>query len=134
MTDAEVIKALPQIKYGGCKGCTYGILSGDDRCGMKGCKIARDALTLIQRQQADIIMLEQNRVTFPERIKIVDNARKQAVREFAEVMKENLQNVAKEEIMGCEYYLIGLSFIDNLAKEFGKDINVLTNPEQVEGE
>jgi predicted transcriptional regulator len=58
----------------------------------------------------------------------IEKAKEQAVREFAEIMKENLKNVAKEEIMGREYYLIGLSFIDTLVNEmFG-------NPEQQEGE
>lgn len=47
----------------------------------------------------------------------VEKAKAEAVREFAEVMKENLKNVAKEEIMGREYYLIGLSFVDNLVNE-----------------
>lgn len=58
----------------------------------------------------------------------IENAKEQAVREFAEIMKENLKNVAKEEIMGREYYLIGLSFIDTLVNE------LYGNPEQVKGE
>lgn len=58
----------------------------------------------------------------------IEKAKEQAVREFAEVMKENLKNVAKEEIMGREYYLIGLSFIDTLVNE------LYENPEQQEGE
>ena len=49
---------------------------------------------------------------------ILSRLREDAVREFAEVMKKKLQNAAKVEIMGCEYYPIGLPFIDNLVNEF----------------
>lgn len=115
MNDKEIIKALPQIKYGGCKGCAYGILSGDDRCGMKGCKIARDALDLIKRQQTDIIMLKQNRVTLPERIEIVDNARKQAVREFADRLKSKCRDSV--ELDDYRMTVVTKSDIDDLANE-----------------
>ncbi len=47
----------------------------------------------------------------------IEKAKEQAVREFAEAMKKKLQNVAKVEIMGCEYYPIGLPFIDNLVNK-----------------
>lgn len=44
------------MRYGGhgCKNCKYDNGKGDDRCGLKGCKIARYALDLITRQQAKI--------------------------------------------------------------------------------
>ena len=55
LTDNEIVKALPKVLYGGhgCKNCKYDNGKGDDRCGLKGCKIARYALDLINRLQAD---------------------------------------------------------------------------------
>ena len=55
MTDNEIIKALSNMTYGGhyCSKCKYDNGKGDDRCGLKGCKIARYALDLITRQQAE---------------------------------------------------------------------------------
>ena len=53
-TDEEIIKALSGIFYGGaCIGCRYGITKGEDRCGLKGCKIARRAIDLINRLKAE---------------------------------------------------------------------------------
>ena len=56
MTDKEIIKALELKKYGGhsCVKCKYGSTKGEDRCGIKGCNITRNALDLINRQQAEI--------------------------------------------------------------------------------
>lgn len=54
LTDSEIVKALPKMLNGGhgCKNCKYDDGKGDDRCGLKGCKIARYALDLINRLQA----------------------------------------------------------------------------------
>ena len=62
MTDKEIIKALEGMTYGGhsCMHCKYGTTKGDDRCGLQGCKIGRDALDLINRQQAEIERLTVN--------------------------------------------------------------------------
>ena len=56
MTDNDIIKALGDISYGGhsCTKCKYKITKGEERCGLKGCKIARNALDLINRQKAKI--------------------------------------------------------------------------------
>lgn len=56
LTDSEIVNALSKVRYGGhgCKNCKYDNGKGDDRCGLKGCKIARYALDLITRQQAEI--------------------------------------------------------------------------------
>ena len=61
MTDNEIIKALPKMLYGGhtCRNCKYGNGKGDDRCGLKGCKIARNAIDLIIRQQEEIERLRK---------------------------------------------------------------------------
>ena len=55
LTDKDIIKALPNMTYGGhyCAKCKYDNGKGNDRCGLKGCKIARYALDLITRQQAE---------------------------------------------------------------------------------
>lgn len=159
MTDAEIIKALPQIKYGGCKGCTYGIFSGDDRCGMKGCKIARDALDLIRRQQEEINhFAEVNKMVaepktaeaedetlkklLTQRVEFIPNnydikvIQRHAVREFANKLKEQAFNCDISFGLGSQHIrqAVAIDDIDNLVKEFGKDINVRANPEQVKGE
>ena len=56
MTDNEIIKALEGMTYGGhsCMHCKYGTTKSEDRCGLQGCKIGRDALDLINRQKAEI--------------------------------------------------------------------------------
>ena len=55
LTDKDIIKALPNMTYGGhyCAKCKYDNGKGNDRCGLKGCKIARYALDLINRLQAE---------------------------------------------------------------------------------
>ena len=60
MTDNEIIKALSEMLYAGnsCVTCKYDNGRGDDRCGFCGCKIARSAVDLINRQKAEIEMLQ----------------------------------------------------------------------------
>ena len=60
LPDSEIVKALPKMLNGGhgCKNCKYDDGKGDDRCGLKGCKIARYALDLINRLQAENESLE----------------------------------------------------------------------------
>ena len=55
LTDSEIVKALPNMTYGGhyCAKCKYDNGKGNDRCGLKGCKIARYALDLITRQKTE---------------------------------------------------------------------------------
>lgn len=61
MSDEEIVKSLGKILYGGhsCMYCKYNNGKGDDRCGLKGCKIARNALDLINRQRAEIERLKK---------------------------------------------------------------------------
>lgn len=56
LTDNEIIKALPKVAYGGhsCNKCRYKWDNGENRCGLKGCRITRNALDLINRQKAEI--------------------------------------------------------------------------------
>ena len=121
LTDNEIIKALPNMTYGGhyCLKCKYDNGKGNDRCGLKGCKIARYALDLITRQQAEKEALIAGQETLQkyiaqqkneiERLKqivgftpargsrkspllnaVLDNVRAEAYREFAEVLKKKL--------------------------------------------
>ena len=55
MTDNEIIKALGNLTYGGhsCGKCKHQVEKGDERCGIKGCNIARNALDLINRLKAE---------------------------------------------------------------------------------
>ena len=56
----EIIEALPTVGYGGhcCMKCKYRVDKGEEKCGIKGCKIVRNALDLINHQKAEIERLE----------------------------------------------------------------------------
>ena len=66
MTDKEIIKALELKKYSGhsCVNCKYGSTKGEYRCGLKGCNIARNALDLIKKQQAEIERLQKVQINY----------------------------------------------------------------------
>ena len=55
MTDEQIIKALPIVAYGGhsCNECKYSRIKDENRCGLKGCLITRNALDLINRLKAE---------------------------------------------------------------------------------
>lgn len=132
MTDEQIIKVLEccltphtDVKCYCCKA------KNGDTCSKLNLTMILD---LIKRQQAvinnlknDCSVVEVNlEEAFLKECECeIEKAKGQAVRDFAEVMKENLKNVAKEEITGHEYYLIGLSFIDTLVNE------LYGNPEEV---
>lgn len=102
-----------------CKSCKFA----------NGCPNKNIETKTVQTDDEEFIkMLVNQRVTFIPKNDDIKAIQRDAVINFAERVKDNLRNVAKVEIMGCEYYLIGLPFIDNLVNEmFG-------NPEQVKGE
>lgn len=117
MTDNEIIKALEchsKNNVRTCKGCPY----ADTYHDINGECIdimATEALALINRQKVTIEQLQtalfkcgEERVT----------ARAEAVKEFAERLKEKIRDVAKIEFQDGYYYLIGVPLIDNLVKEF----------------
>ena len=60
MRDNKIIKALEYLTYGGnfCLRCEHKIITGDNRCGIDGCNIAKKALDLINRLEAEIERLE----------------------------------------------------------------------------
>ena len=52
----DVMMALDKLKYGGhsCHDCKYAKWSGEDRCGLNGCRIAKAALDLLRKKDAEI--------------------------------------------------------------------------------
>lgn len=130
MTDNEIVKALEccvNTVYT-CDDCPYVYEKHYDNNGFeemsngmsydqKGCNewLLMDCLDLINRQKVTIEQLQtalfkcgEERVT----------ARAEAVKEFAERLKEKIRDVAKIEFQDGYYYLIGVPLIDNLVKEF----------------
>lgn len=57
--EKEIIKALEKMKFGGhsCLECKHKKVKGDNRCGIKGCRIAQDALDLIYHKRAKIAVM-----------------------------------------------------------------------------
>lgn len=104
MNKEQIIKALNTLKYGGhsCTNCKDGITKGEDRCGLKGCKIARDALALIKDQDEQIFKLE-NRLKecengyqgtlFLDRCKLHDAEEK--IKEQENVIKNLVERIQK---------------------------------------
>lgn len=83
------------------------------------CSIPLEDVDLINRQQTEIerlqgknLMLSQKRITFPERIELVNNARAEAIKEFAERLKNRLKGNG-----GLFCVTTMNAQIDNLVKE-----------------
>ena len=79
----------------------------------------------IEEQEAEInrlnyllqcYALEYGTVVDKERV--LKSARAEAVKEFAERLKEECGNVARMEFGGFTYFCVGYEFFDNLVKEF----------------
>ncbi len=119
MTDAEIKKALKccYIYDTACKECPF---LGTPDCG----KLPKNTISLINRQQAEIERLQtenrilsQKRVNLFERLEIIEKAKAEAIKEFAERLKKELINCPKIDIGGYTYFPIGFSCIDNLVTE-----------------
>ena len=97
LTDSEIVKALPKMLNGGhgCKNCKYDDGKGDDRCGLKGCKIARYALDLINRQKAKIEELVGNNDKLNIELQSMRSAANSLKMHYEEVQVEieRLQNI-----------------------------------------
>ena len=83
MKDEQTIKALSELTYGGhsCIGCTYKVDKGEERCGVKGCNIARCAIDLVERQREMIEALINGQITLQKMYA-------EAIKKFAEKIKE----------------------------------------------
>lgn len=138
MTDADIIKVLEIClnKSGGCISAKCPLVN-DLHC--KELLISR-CFEIINRQQAEIERLKSIEPTEEVRVKceeVISKIRAEAVREFAEKLKrEKFCRLTEYDEGGwaAERLAVKVDDIDNLVKEFAKDINVRTNPEQLKGE
>ncbi len=103
MTDNEIIKALECC---GSNGWGEEDIRPCDNCPMQECEdceveLPDYALNLINRQKAEIEQLKlenrvlsQKRITMPERLELVTNARTKAIREFGHFLinKADMKN------------------------------------------
>ena len=92
----------------------------------------KDTLDLINRQQAEIKKLQehiQKCDTVEQRAdeliaqlqKELKTAKSEAVKEFAERLKEKFRDVARIDYNGKPMFIVGDAFVDNLVKEMGGD-------------
>ena len=114
MTDNEIITALEQyiertknIKYGARKM----VLVADERL--------KDILDLINRQQAEIERLQNENNQFADIGKMYSEIKTEAIKEFAERLKENLIEESYDDVQF--FKVVGESDIDNLVKEMVGD-------------
>ena len=131
MTDNEIIKALECCTTNGasCKDCPA--FAKVDRSNCK--KYFRGALDLINRQKAEIERLEKGSLkeAMIFNSKTIENVKAEAIKEFAERLKEDVSNHR------LEMYMNGLNgtprtreityecveeYIDNLVKEMVCDV------------
>jgi Fe-S-cluster containining protein len=117
MNDAEIINGLEDSIEFICKKCQKDCKRTP--CDMHFYKNIRD---LIKHQQAEIeqlkfknLALSQNRITMPERLEIVNNARDKAIREFAEKLKATFPDRQDSRCTLDDCYT--LDIIDNLVKQ-----------------
>lgn len=120
LSDNEIIKVLEYCTTDGwCSNCPHEKKCIED-------EITQLALDLINRQKAEIEQLKienrilsQKRISFPERLEIDRKARAEAVKEFAERLKEHKIDVDVSFGYGKEVYTeaVAVIEIDNLVKE-----------------
>ena len=139
MTDNEIIKALE------CCAACHGSECSDCPCQSMGANcegVSLEALDLINRQKAEIEsdsakieiaaeciarqdkeienLRHNNRQLVYENLKMIKaikHLKAEAIKEFAERLKKELNNIARVNIDDYDYFCIGLGFIDNLIKE-----------------
>ena len=137
LTDKDVIKALPNMTYGGhyCAKCKYDNGKGNDRCGLKGCKIARYALDFINRLQAKAIK-EQNKNS---KLRNERNRLQAQNKDLAETVhnltieKDALFDKAEELKAEIEGLKTNLNVeLENFATEYDNKIKVEAHKEFVE--
>lgn len=131
LTDNEIIKALPTVAYGGhsCNKCRYKWDNGENRCGLKGCRITRNALDLINRQKAEIRRLNQGAIKEQLRRQMyrstVDEIKSEAIKEFAERLTNRICEKLDRSLgnhNGNNYFITDVyEDIDELVKEMAGD-------------
>ena len=124
LTDSKIVKALSNMTYGGhyCAKCKYDNGKGEDRCGLKGCKIARYALDLINRLQAENERLNKDKenlaYSFANAVGQKMTAKAEAYTECIEKAKEEIYHQPHSrslETSGERARIIKI--FDNLLKE-----------------
>lgn len=129
MTDNEIIKALEccsNCEKGCCRNC---FLNSWVDIGICQDELIDEAYNLVNRQKAEIerlkfenLALSQNRITMPERLEIVNNARDKAIREFAERLKNLIYpQLSISTYEKGEAFHFCLDEIDNLVKEITEE-------------
>ena len=125
MGDNEIIKALGDCLHRGCNVCIrrpeeYGATERQCSRGLMEC-----ALSLIQRQKAEIERLKANNayLMLPQyaRKTVVETAKADVIKEFAERLEPRLAN--NTDISAVGYQSI-VAEISNLVKEMVGDNNV----------
>ena len=132
MTDNEIIKALEcccGTAHDSCRDCPYSDIGCED-------ELEKDALDLINRQKAEIERLKNQDVrnkyptcvsvvkgriytrTLEDYDELIGDISAEAVKEFAERLKEKSQDCGSISLGTHIYYAAGLHHIDNLVKEF----------------
>ena len=107
-TDEEVIRALKHYK--GFRLYPFSNHEkGDDII------LVDDALDLINRQRAEIESL--NEIVFMDRTEAIKMLKAEAIKEFAERLKEKMNNLSRMEYHCAPYFLVSKDFIDKTAKE-----------------
>lgn len=114
-TDEEVIKALelcytPKGTSYTCAKCPFHELRAL-------CKVERDraALDLINRQRAEIERLQKYNTD------VAFKHYNDGIKEFAERLKEKMNNLSRMEYHCDPYFLVSKDFIDKTAKELTED-------------
>ena len=89
-----------------------------DKCSYRACgcsyTLCRETLELInqletenQKLQSENLMLSQKRITLPEAIKLVDNARNTAIKEFFKLLIHEIVNRPSEKAPDGVFYMNG---------------------------
>lgn len=134
MTEKEIIKALEYCNHNHiwqkeCFNCEYATFEG--QCGNE---LIKDALKLINRQQAEIEELtdkhwnecrqiaeyDDESKLFAGISKLYSEIRTEAVKNFAEALKTELKNLSKVHLFGREFALVGDTFVNSFVEKYEK--------------
>ena len=109
MTDNEIIKALEccnkPIRENSCTECVF------YHSGKRSSNMLNAALDLIKRQKAEIESLKHRKTELQIRNQELQHEKSEAIKEFAERLKEHRYG----ELNNCISFSVG--YLDNLVKE-----------------
>lgn len=122
MTDEQIMKALECCsRHGDCEGCPW---ENDECITAEGTSILmHETLDLISRQKAGVEQWKEEANKYQsawcEAVKDIQTAKSEAIREFAERLKINID--AGELYVKHDDYILTMEHIDNTAKEMVGD-------------